>query len=182
LTTQAKKKGIKATPAATADYCEDNPEKFNPDLMKWCWQRMGEELMGMPFLMMGMGKPELWSMEVMQEFVEGNKARGKWPPIAASCSASFIRDSTPSEIAAFVKNIVDGLGRKGHLMFNLIQVPADTPPINVHSYIEAVRLYGKYPVPEDLEKIEFKPPKFEPYKVWLKREISEGHIEDYEHV
>jgi uroporphyrinogen-III decarboxylase len=180
LVKQAKQKGLKATPAATADYCEDNPEKFDSNLMKWCWSKMGEEMMGMPFLMMGMGKPELWSMELIQEFIEENKAKGKWPPVAASCSASFIRDSTPYEIAEFVKRIIGGIGRDGHLLFNLIQIPADTPPINVHSFIEAVRLYGKYPIAEDLDKIEFKPPDFEPYEDWLKREIAEGRIEPYE--
>ncbi|MFW9967499.1 MAG: uroporphyrinogen decarboxylase family protein [Candidatus Thorarchaeota archaeon] len=180
LVTQAKKKGLKALAAVTADYCEDNPEKFDSDLMKWCWSKMGKEMMGMPFLMMGMGKPELWPMEVMQEFVEENKAEGSWPPVAASCSASFIRDSTPYEIAEFVKRVVNGLGRDGHLMFNLIQIPADTPPVNVHSYMEAVRLYGKYPVPENLDEIDFKPPEFEPYKEWLRREIAEGRITPYE--
>jgi len=177
---QAKKQGLKATPAVTADYCEEDPEKFDPKLMKWCWSKMGEEMMGMPFLMMGMGKPELWPMEVMHEFIEENKAKGKTPPVAASCSASFIRDSTPYEIAEFVKRIVNGLGRDGHLMFNLIQIPADTPPINVHSFMEAVRLYGKYPIPEDLDQIEFRIPEFAPYKEWLKREIAEGRIEPYE--
>jgi uroporphyrinogen-III decarboxylase len=180
LVAQAKKKGLKAIAAVTADYCEDNPEKFDPDLMRWCWSKMGQEMMGMPFLMMGMGKPELWPMEVMQEFVEEYKAKGSWPPVAASCSASFIRDSTPYEIAEFVKRVMDGLGRDGHLMFNLIQIPADTPPINVHSFMEAVRLYGKYPIPENLDDIDFRPPEFEPYKEWLRREIAEGRVTPYE--
>jgi uroporphyrinogen-III decarboxylase len=180
LVEQAKKRGLAATPAVTADYCEDNPEKFDHELMKWCWSRMGQEMMGMPFLMMGMGKPELWPMEVMQEFIEENKAKGSWPPTAATCSASFIRDSTPYEIAEFVKRVMDGLGRDGHIMFNVIQIPADTPPINVHSYLEAVRLYGKYPVPENLDEIEFRPPEFEPYQEWFKREVAEGRATPYE--
>ncbi|MFW9805622.1 MAG: uroporphyrinogen decarboxylase family protein [Candidatus Thorarchaeota archaeon] len=180
LVEQAKKKGLSAMAAISGDYCEDNPERFDSNLMKWCWSRMGQEMMGMPFLMMGMGKPELWPMEVMQEFVEENKAKGSWPPVAATCSASYIRDASPYELADFVKRMIDGLGRNGHFMINAIQIPADTPPINVHSYLEAVRLYGKYPIAEDLDEIEFKPPEFEPYEDWLKREIAEGRIEPYE--
>lgn len=180
LLEQAKKKGLSAMVAISGDYCEDNPEKFDSDLMKWCWSRMGQEMMGMPFLMMGMGKPEYWPMETMQEFVAENKAKGSWPPVAATCSASYIRDSSPHEIAEFVKRMMDGLGRDGRMMFNAIQIPADTPPINVHSYLEAVRLYGKYPMPEEMDEIDFRPPEFMPFKDWFAQEVAEGRATPYE--
>ncbi|MFX1265170.1 MAG: uroporphyrinogen decarboxylase family protein [Promethearchaeota archaeon] len=179
LNEQAKARKLNATVDITGDYCEDNPARFDPELMKWCWSTMGD-MFGVPYLLMGMGKPELWPMEVMQEFIAEEKARGRKVMVAATCSASYIRDSTPYEIAEYVKRVMDALGRDGGLMFSLVQVPADTPPINVHSYAEAVRLYGKYPVPEDLDEIEFRAPEFEPYQDWLQREIAEGRVEPYE--
>jgi uroporphyrinogen-III decarboxylase len=180
LREQAKKVGITANVAASADYCEENPNRFDPELMKWSWYIMGMELMGRPFLPMGMGRPELWPMDVMQEFIKENTTRSWTPAVMASCSARFIRDSTPQEIVDYIKRIIDGLGRDGHMMFFFVQIPADTPPVNVHTAVKALKTFGKYPIAENLDDIPFEVPEFEPYHDWLKREIAEGRVIDYE--
>lgn len=177
---KAKRKGIKVTIAATADYAEDDPKKFDPKLMKWCWYHGGKELFGRPGIFMGMGKPELWPIDIMKEYIKENTSMFWRPPIIASCSASFIRDSSPYEIANYVKRIIDNLGRDGHLSFFLIQVPADTPPINVHSFIQAAKTYGKYPIFENLDEVKFKLPEFKPYEEWYKEEASKGRAIEYE--
>jgi uroporphyrinogen-III decarboxylase len=179
LREQANKIGIKANVAASVDYCVEDPKRFDPELMKWAWYHMGVELMGKTFLMMGMGRPELWPIDVMQEFVEENKSRFWTPPVMASCSARFIRDSTPHEIVDYLKRIIDGLARDGHMMFFFVQIPADTPPVNVHTAVQAIKTFGKYPIAENLDNVPFEIPKFEPYHEWLKREIAEGRAIDY---
>jgi uroporphyrinogen-III decarboxylase len=180
LRQQAKKAGISMSVAASGDYCEEDPDRFDPELMKYCWRKMGEEFMGRPMLFMGMGRLEQWPHDLMKEFIAENTTRSWTPPIMASCSASFMRDATPYELADYVKTMMDDLGRDGHIMWFAVQIPADTPQINVHSFIKAVKLYGKYPVPENLDEIVFEPPEFEPYHDWLKREIAEGRLADYE--
>jgi len=173
---KAKKLGVAATPAGAGDYCEENPAKFDPEIMKWCWYNMTTEIMGRPMLYMMMGKPELWSMDVMKSYIKENTTKKWTPPVLASASASFVRDSTPQQLADFVKRLIDNFGRNGRMLFSFVQITADTPPVNVHSFVHAVRLYGKYPVPDNLNKIKFEIPKFEPYDVWFKREQAEGRV------
>jgi corrinoid protein of di/trimethylamine methyltransferase len=180
LKEKTKKKGITAVVAVTADYCVEDPEKFDPELMKWCWYHGSKALFGRPGVSMGMGKPELWPMDVIKEFIKENTSMFWKPPVIASCSASFIRDSSPYEIANYVKRIIDNLGRDGHLSFFLIQIPADTPPINVHSFVNASKIYGKYPIIENLDEIEFKLPEFKSYEEWYREEASKGRAIEYE--
>jgi len=65
-------------------------------------------------------------------------------------------------------------------MFFFVQIPADTPPVNVHTAVQAIKTFGKYPIAENLDDVPFEIPKFEPYQEWLKREIAEGRAVDYE--
>jgi len=180
LKEKAKKKGITVVIAASADYCIEDPKNFDPELMKWCWYHEGKALFGRPGIFMGMGKTELWPMEIIKEFIKENTSIFWKPPIIATCSASFIRDSSPYEIANYVKRIIDNLGRDGHLSFFLAQIPADTPPINVHSFVKASKTYGKYPIIENLNDIEFNLPEFKSYEEWYKEEVSKGRAIEYE--
>jgi len=123
---QAKKKKLKVIAAGGGDYCEENPDRFDPEFMKWCWYNMGMAYIGRPVLPMGMGQTQLWPFDLMKEFIEENTTK-KWrPPIMVNCSASFIRDASPQDIIDYVKKIIDNLGREGSMSFSLMQTPADT--------------------------------------------------------
>jgi uroporphyrinogen-III decarboxylase len=175
FTQKAKKQGLTIS-SSSGDYCEENPAKFDAEIMKWCWYNMSVELMGRPMLMMGMGKTELWPMNIMKSYIRENTTKKWTPPVMAGPSASFTRDSTPQGIAAFVKRLIDNFGRNGRILLDFPQITADTPPVNVHSFFHAAKLYGTYPIPEDLNKIKFDVPKFEPYDTWFKREQAEGRV------
>ncbi|MFX0047907.1 MAG: hypothetical protein ACFE8G_07035, partial [Candidatus Hermodarchaeota archaeon] len=177
---QAKKKKLRVVAAGAGDYCEENPDRFDPEFMKWCWYHMGMSYLGRPSLFMGMGQTQLWSIDLMKEYIEENTTK-KWrPPIIVNCSANFIRDASPQAIIDYVKKIIDNLGREGSMNFMLVQVPVDTPPLNVHTFTNAVRIYGKYPIAENLDDIEYSPPEYIPYKEWHKEAVSEGKAPDYE--
>ncbi len=177
---QAKKKKLRVVAAGAGDYCEENPDRFDPEFMKWCWYQMGKSYLGRPALFMGMGQTQLWPIDVMKEYIEENTTK-KWrPPIIAGCSASFIRDASPQDIIDYVKKIIDNLGREGSMSFMLIQVPVDTPPLNVHTFNKAVKVYGKYPIAENLDDIEYTPPEYKTYEEWYKTAVSEGRAPDYE--
>ena len=47
-------------------------------------------------------------------------------------------------------------------------VPADTPPLNIHTAIHAARTLGRYPIAPDLPAIKVEPPAFQPFDEWLK--------------
>jgi uroporphyrinogen-III decarboxylase len=177
---QAKKKKMTVIAAGGGDYCEEDPERFDSEFMKWCWYNMTMQYLGKPALMMGMGQTQLWPIDLMKEYIEENTTRSWKPPIIANCSASYIRDASPQAIVDYIKKIIDNLGREGRISFMLPQVPADTPPMNVHTFIQAVKAYGKYPIPENLDEIAFELPVFEPYHDWYECEVAEGRLVDYE--
>lgn len=177
---QAKKKKLRVTAAGGGDYCEENPDRFDPEFMKWCWYNMGMSYIGRPALAMGMGQTHLWPIDIMKEYIEENTTK-KWkPPMIAGVSASYIRDASPQDLIDYVKKIIDNFGREGQIMFNLIQIPVDTPPLNVHTFNKAVKVYGKYPIAENLDDIEYTPPEYKPFKDWFKIAVSEGRAVDYE--
>lgn len=179
LTRKAKKLGMTVSTAGTADYCEENPAKFDPEIMKWCWYNSTMELMGRPLLNMGMGKPELWPMNIMKSYIKEHTTK-KWaPPLTAAGSASLVRDSTPQQLADYAKRLIDNFGHNGRILFSFVQITADTPSVNVHSFVHAVNLCGKFPMPDNLNKIKFEMPKFEPYDVWFKREQAEGRVIEF---
>jgi uroporphyrinogen-III decarboxylase len=179
LREEGKKMGLEASVAATADYCEEDPNRFDPELMKWAWKKFSTEWMGRAILLMGMGKPELWPMNVMKDYIRENKSLMWTPSVMAGCSASYMRDSTPEQIAEYVKRIIDNLGRDGRLSFFGIQIPADTPQVNVHTFVQSIKTYGKYPIAEDLDEVDFKIPDFEPFEDWYNREVAEGRAVDF---
>jgi hypothetical protein len=52
--------------------------------------------------------------------------------------------------------------------------------LNVHTFNKAIKDFGKYPIAENLDDIECKPPEYKPFKEWFKTEVSEGRAVDYE--
>lgn len=177
---QSKKRKLTVIAAGAGDYCEEDPERFEPEFMKWCWANMSVQYLGKPALLMGMGQTQLWPIDLMKEYIEENTSRGWKPPVFANCSAGYIRDASPQDIVDYIKKIIDNLGREGRIAFMLPQVPADTPSVNVHTFVQAVKAYGKYPIPENLDEVAFELPAIEPYQDWYEREVAEGRFVDYE--
>ena len=67
-----------------------------------------------------------------------------------------------------IREWIDIMGRDGGLIFFIGNVPADTPPVNIHTAVKAVHTLGKYPIAVDLSAIKIEPPAFQPFDEWLK--------------
>jgi hypothetical protein len=93
----------------------------------------------------------------------------------ASLNGRFMRDSAPEQIIAKVREYVDIMGRDGRLLLWIGNVPADTPPLNVHTAVKATRTLGKYPIAQNLSKIMVDPPQFKPFDEWLKGQPEEEY-------
>lgn len=89
-------------------------------------------------------------------------------------NASVLRDGTPQQIAAIVCRYVDVLGRDGRLLIFFANIPADAPPVNIHTAIQAIKTYGRYPIPKDLDSVPFQIPEFEPFQEYVKGLAKEG--------
>lgn len=174
LKKQALKKGILVFVFGSGDYCEEHVERFDRATMEWSWSQLTRALCGSwvkkGIPMMGMGLTQEWPIEWLQEFREDRV----WPlgerPVLAGFNARFIREGPVEAIVDFVKRVIDKLGREGRLGFWFAQIPAATPPEHVHAAVAAIKTYGRYPVPENLDDVKFEMPEFEPFEVWLKKQ------------
>ena len=152
---------------AAADYCEEDPAKFNKEIMFKCWS-ITRKLLPMDMTMTIMGRTQDWNMEWVQEYAVKNGKRGRKLPIYASLNGRFVRDSTPQQIVDKIREWINIMGRDGRLLFFIGNVPADAPPVNVHTALQAVHKLGHYPIAKDLSAIAVEPHKFTPFDEWLK--------------
>jgi uroporphyrinogen decarboxylase len=60
--------------------------------------------------------------------------------------AGLISGSTPSQIDNYVKKTIKILGPGGGCMVFGDQVPRDTPPENLQTFVNSIKKYGKYPI------------------------------------
>ena len=109
-----------------------------------------------------------WPMEWLQEFAVANGKGRRKLPVYASLNGRFMRDSTLEQIVDKIRQWTDILGRDGRLLFFIANVPADTPPVHIHTAVHAVHTLGRYPIASDLSAIQITPPVFQPFDEWLK--------------
>jgi uroporphyrinogen-III decarboxylase len=152
--------------AAACDYCEEDPQKFDKDMMFRCWEA-ASKTMFLETTLSAMGRTQDWNMEWMQEFAIKHGKGGRKLPIFASMNGRFTRDSPPEALVEKVREWIDIMGRDGGLLFFIGNVPADTPELNVHTLVQAVHTLGTYPIPEDLSTVQVKTPEFQPFDEWL---------------
>jgi uroporphyrinogen-III decarboxylase len=163
------KKELKMTASAglaAADYCEEDPAKFNKEIMFKCWS-VARQTFVIDVALSAMGRTQDWDMHWLQEFAVQNKKLGRKLPIYASLNGRFMRDSSPQQIVEKIKEWIDIMGRDGRLVFFIANVPADTPPLNVQTAVHAVHTLGRYPIAKDLGSIKLDPPRFQPFDQWL---------------
>jgi uroporphyrinogen-III decarboxylase len=152
---------------AAADYCEEDPAKFDKEIMWKCWTT-ARKTMFVDVAFSAMGRTQDWNMAWLQEFAVQNGKGGRKLPIYASLNGRFVRDSTPEQLTDKIREWIDVLGRDGRLLFFIGNVPADTPPVNIRTAIHAVHTLGRYPIAEDLSSIRIEPPAAQPFDEWLK--------------
>ncbi|MBN1314667.1 MAG: hypothetical protein JXA42_04345 [Anaerolineales bacterium] len=160
---------------AAADYCEEDVSKFDKKVMFRCWDA-ASKTMFLNVAFSGMGRTQDWDMNWLQEYAVSRGTSKRKLPVFASLNGRFMRDSAPETIVEKIREWVGIMGRDGGLLFFIGNVPADTPPINIHTAVLAVQQIGHYPVPGDLSTIRVKPPTFIPFDEWLKSQPEEGII------
>jgi uroporphyrinogen-III decarboxylase len=151
---------------AAADYCEEDPEKFDKDIMFKCWD-LGLKLN--PAYAFGlMGRTQDWDMRWMSEYSETRGQGGLNVPIFLGINGRFMRDNSPEQVVALIRRWVDLMARKSGLMLMIANVPSDTPPVNIHTAVKAVQQLGCYPIAPDLDAVKVSVASFKPFDEWLK--------------
>jgi uroporphyrinogen-III decarboxylase len=157
------------------DYCEEDPAKFDKEMMFRCLA-VAAKTFPLKMAALSMGRTQDMNMVWLREFAEQQGKNGKKIPIAASLNGRFMRDSTPDQIVAKISEWIDILARDGGVFFGIGNVPADTPPLNIHMAVKAVHTLGKYPIAADLSRIKITPPAYQPFDEWLKGQPEEETI------
>lgn len=161
--------------AAACDYCEEDPAKFDKEMMFRCWD-VANELSFLKVAFSAMGRTQDWNMAWLQEYALERGKGGRKLPIFASLNGRFVRDSTPGQLVDKIREWIEIMGRDGRLLFFIGSVPADTPPANIHTAVRAVHTLGRYPIAGELSSIRIEVPAFPPFDEWLKGQPEEEVI------
>jgi len=108
--------------------------------------------------------PDLYEVgpERVKKFAAENDAF-----VAAGVDATLLKNGPIEAIVERIKVYIDTLARDGRCMIHLNQIPADTPSDHIHAAVAACRCYGRFPIPEDLDQVEFEIPQRESFAEFL---------------
>ena len=81
--------------------------------------------------------------------------------ITAGVDAALLKEGPVEVIVDRIKLYIDALAREGRCMIHLNQIPAETPPEHVHAAVAACHAYGRFPIPANLDDVEFELPQRE---------------------
>ena len=87
--------------------------------------------------------------------------------ITAGVDATLLKYGPVEAIVERIKLYIDQMAREGGCMIHLNQIPAETPSEHIHAAVAACHTYGRYPIPENLEDINFEIPKRESFSEFL---------------
>ena len=165
--------GLVALPIAVGDYCEEDLTKFDKSTLFRCFDIQVKNMGGVPSLLLGMGRWQDYPLEAVAEYLQPFRDQGVRAPVNVSVNARFLRESSPDKIVAFVKHAVDVLARDHEVSFFLASTPSDTPPLHVHAAVAAAHTYGKLPIAENLDAVEFQMPERETFEEYVSK-MSNG--------
>jgi hypothetical protein len=81
----------------------------------------------------------------------------------------LVHDGPIEAIVARVRDYIYRAGRNGRLTMIIHNVPGDTPVEHIHAAVAAARVYGHYPIPDNLASLAFALPEIEPFRDFIRR-------------
>ncbi len=89
--------------------------------------------------------------------------------LALGLDSRLIHDGPVEAIVARVRAYIGAAAPRGRFTLVINNVPGDTPPEHVHAAVAATRLYGQYPIADDLDAIPFEMSDLEPFADFCRR-------------
>lgn len=153
--------GIIAITAGGGDYCEERVEKFDTAILHQCFALQKKLLLGMPMLVLGMGRWHEYPLEPVVEYLDRYSRKGIRVAIMANLNARLLRDGPLEKIVETVKHFIDVLGKDHNLAIVLANIPADTPPRHIHAAVAATHTCGRLPLVKNVNEVELQLPERE---------------------
>jgi uroporphyrinogen-III decarboxylase len=164
---KAKEIGIMAV-CVDGDYCEERPEKFKTEVLYGAFD-VQIASQGMPAIFLGMGRWQDYPLQAVLDYTAKYRSQGIRIPIHAALNAHLLHNGPEETIVDLIKRYIRMFAREHELTISLANIPADTHPDHIHAAVAAIHTYGRKPIAENLDEIEFELPKRESFQEWKKR-------------
>ena len=92
--------------------------------------------------------------------------------LTAGVDAALIQEGPVETIVERIKLYIDKMAKDGKCMIHLNQIPGETKSEHVHAAVAACHTYGRFPIPENLDDIQFDIPKRESFQDFVKNKAS----------
>jgi len=89
--------------------------------------------------------------------------------IAAGVDATLLKEGPVDAIVERIRFYIDTMARDGGCMIHLNQIPAQTPPEHIHAAVAACHTYGRHPIAENLDDVQFDTPKRESFAEFMQK-------------
>jgi len=89
--------------------------------------------------------------------------------VSAGVDATLLKNGPVEAIVERIKLYIDKMARDGRCMIHLNQIPVDTPSDHIHAAVAACHTYGRIPIAENLDDIDFKIPKRESFSEFVQQ-------------
>jgi len=166
ISEKAKKIGMLVT-NVSGDYCEERIEKFDPKILHGSFD-VQVASQGSPVIFLGMGRWYEYPLESVRNYTKKFRDKGENVNLTAGVNARLLRDGPAEKIVDNVKRFIDAFARDHDLALLLANIPADAPSDHIHAAVAAVHAYGKFPIADNLDDVEFKMPKMPSFDEWRK--------------
>ncbi len=91
--------------------------------------------------------------------------------VTAGIDAALIQEGPVEAIVERFKLYIEKIGRDGRCMFHINQIPGETPSEHVHAAVAACHSYGRFPIPENLDTIQFEIPERESFSEFVDKKL-----------
>jgi len=83
--------------------------------------------------------------------------------------AVLLHNGPVEAIVERIKSYIENFARDGRCLIHLNQIPLDTPSEHVHAAVAACHTYGRYPIAENLDDVQFEIPEREDFSDFRKK-------------
>ena len=88
--------------------------------------------------------------------------------VTAGVDANLLQKGPVEAIVDRIKLYIDKMARDGRCMIHLNQIAAETPPEHIHAAVAACQVYGRHPIPDNLDDVHFEIPRRESFSEFLR--------------
>jgi len=152
-------------------YREENPGSFDSKLLLKSFEFQTASQGWAPSLgLYSIFLPD-YPYEVVCEYMTNCERQGKSIRASVNLDPRLLRDGPIDQTIENVKRGLQALAGDHAVAVNLSNIPADTPSERVHAAIAAVHTYGRKPIAQNMDQVDFHIPHYKSFEEW-KRDHS----------